>query len=175
MARSDATSGIVQIYFQTINNGGCIALYDTLDLVIVPSPTPGFTFVENCFNIATPFTNTSTSVDPITGYDWTFEPGATSTQTDPSYVFLTEGSHNVQLIVTSPMVVRTHLYRLLMPILFLFASSIYRLHVYREGLISLIHRPFLILQLQHGAGILVMDQLSTQQDPIHNIQVQLLI
>ena len=98
---ADATSGIVQIYFQTINNGGCIALYDTLDLVIVPSPTPGFTFVENCFNIATPFTNTSTSVDPITGYDWTFEPGATSTQTDPSYVFLTEGSHNVQLIVTS--------------------------------------------------------------------------
>jgi gliding motility-associated-like protein len=98
---NDETSGAVTIYFQTINNGGCNALYDTLDLVIVPSPTPGFTFVENCFGIATDFVNTSTSIDPISGYDWAFETGATSTQTNPSYLFTTEGPHDVVLIVTS--------------------------------------------------------------------------
>ena len=98
---SDETTGSVQITFQTVDNGGCNALYDTLDLVIVPSPMPDFTFVENCFGITTNFTNGSTSIDPITGYEWTFEPGETSTQSDPSHLFTTEGPHDVQLIVTS--------------------------------------------------------------------------
>lgn len=98
---SDETLGTVQIYFQTIDNGGCNALYDTLDLAIVPSPTPGFTFVEDCFGSPVIFTNTSTSVDPIVGYDWLFETGGTSTQTNPSYQFTAPGIHNVQMIVIS--------------------------------------------------------------------------
>lgn len=97
----DETLGTVEIYFQTIDNGGCVALFDTLLLAIVPSPTPGFTFVEDCFGLPTVFTNTSTSIDPITNYDWLFETGETSTQTDPSYSFNTPGTHNVQMIVTS--------------------------------------------------------------------------
>ncbi len=98
---TDETSGTVQIYFQTIDNGGCLALYDTLDLVIVPSPTPGFTFVEDCFGLPTAFTNTSSSVDPIVGYNWLFETAGTSSLTDPTYSFNTPGVHNVQMIVTS--------------------------------------------------------------------------
>jgi len=98
---SDETSGLVQFYFQTIDNGGCNALYDTLDLVIVPTPTPGFTFTENCFGTVTPFVNTSTSVDPIVSYNWTFEVGGISNATNPTYTFITDGPHNVQLIVTS--------------------------------------------------------------------------
>lgn len=97
----DESTGNVQIYFQTIDNGGCIALYDTLDLVIVPSPTPDFTFTEDCFGLPTSFVNGSTSIDPITGYLWTFEGTSTSTQTDPTYTFTSPGIHNVTLIVTS--------------------------------------------------------------------------
>lgn len=98
---TDESNGTVQIYFQTIDNGGCDALYDTLDLAIVPSPTPGFTFVEGCYGTTIPFTNTSTSLDPIVGYEWTFETGLTSTQTDPTHTFTSPGTHPVQLIVTS--------------------------------------------------------------------------
>jgi len=97
----DETAGMVTIYFESLDNGGCAALYDTLDIVIVPSPTPDYTFVEDCFGSATVFTNNSTSVDPIVGYQWTFEPGETSTDTDPTHTFTTPGIHPVELIVTS--------------------------------------------------------------------------
>lgn len=97
----DESNGSVSIYFVSLDNGGCNALYDTLDITIVPSPTPGFDFVEDCFGNPTTFTNTSTSVDPVAGYEWTFEAGQTSTQTDPSHTFTTPGIHPVELIVTS--------------------------------------------------------------------------
>ena len=97
----DESNGSVIIYFESLDNGGCAALYDTLDIVIVPSPDPGFDFVESCFGSTTAFTNTSTSVDPISGYAWTFDPGQTSTLQDPTYTFSTPGIHPVQLIVTS--------------------------------------------------------------------------
>jgi len=98
---NDESSGNVTIYFESLDNGGCPALYDTLDIVIVPSPSPGFTFTEVCFGEATVFDDTSTSVDPIVSWNWTFETGQTSTTEDPTYTFLTPGIHPVQLIVTS--------------------------------------------------------------------------
>ena len=98
---NDEANGSLQIYFQTIDNGGCNALYDTLDLVIVPTPTPDFSFTESCFGNSTSFVNSSSSIDPIVGYSWNFELGGTSTQTDPTYTFVTPGPHNVQMIVTS--------------------------------------------------------------------------
>jgi gliding motility-associated-like protein len=98
---SDESTGAVTIYFVSLDNGGCPALFDTLDIIIVPSPSPGFTFVETCFGNSTVFTDTSTSIDPITSWDWTFETGQTSTSQNPAYTFTTPGIHNVQLIVTS--------------------------------------------------------------------------
>lgn len=98
----DEANGGFTVYFESLDNGGCPALYDTLLITIVPTPTPDFTFVDTCFGLATSFTNNSTSpADPITGYQWTFEPGQTSTATDPSYTFTTPGIHPVELIVTS--------------------------------------------------------------------------
>jgi gliding motility-associated-like protein len=98
---ADETTGDVTIYFETLDNGGCPALYDTLAIVIVPSPTPDYTFIEDCFGSPTMFTNSSSSVDPIVGYLWTFETGQTSTDTDPTHTFTAPGIHPVQLIVTS--------------------------------------------------------------------------
>lgn len=97
----DETNGQVTIYFESLDNGGCPTLYDTLDIVIVPSPDPGFTFIEDCFGNATVFDDTSTSIDPIVSWAWTFETGQTSSVEDPSYTFSTPGIHPVQLIVTS--------------------------------------------------------------------------
>ncbi|MBD3637102.1 MAG: PKD domain-containing protein [Crocinitomicaceae bacterium] len=97
----DESNGLVTIYFETLDNGGCPALYDTLDIVIVPSPTPDFSFVDTCFGLGTTFTDLSTSIDPITNWDWTFETGQTSTNQNPTHTFNTPGVHPVQLIVTS--------------------------------------------------------------------------
>jgi len=98
---NDESNGSVTIYFQTIDNGGCNALFDTLDLVIVPSPAPDFSFTESCFGNPTVFDNNSTSIDPIVSYEWNFETGGTSSITDPTYSFVSPGIHNVELIVTS--------------------------------------------------------------------------
>lgn len=98
---NDETTGAVTIYFESLDNGGCPALYDTLLITIVPSPTPAFDFTEACFGTTTTFTDSSTSIDPITNWNWTFEPGQTSTLEDPSHTFSSPGSHDVQLIVTS--------------------------------------------------------------------------
>ncbi|MEX1002797.1 MAG: PKD domain-containing protein [Crocinitomicaceae bacterium] len=98
---ADEANGGVTIYFESLDNGGCPALYDTLDIIIVPSPTPGFEFTEDCFGDPTIFSDTSSSLDPITNYDWTFEPGYTSTQQNPTHTFTSPGIHPVELIVTS--------------------------------------------------------------------------
>lgn len=97
----DEASGSVTIAFQTLDNGGCNALFDTLDIVIIPTPVPDFTFTENCFGIVDSFFNASTSVDPIILYEWTFEPGFTSNGTDPTHNFTSPGIHPVSLIITS--------------------------------------------------------------------------
>jgi gliding motility-associated-like protein len=98
---ADETSGNVTIYFESLDNGGCATLYDTLDIVIVPSPSPGFTFVEDCFGSPTVFEDTSSSIDPIVSWDWTFETGQTVSGEDPTHTFTQPGIHPVQLIVTS--------------------------------------------------------------------------
>ncbi len=97
----DESNGMVTIAFQTIDNGGCNALYDTLDIVIIPTPTPDFTFTENCFGVIDSFFDASSSVDPIVLYDWTFETGQTSNAIDPTHIFTAPGIHPVSLIITS--------------------------------------------------------------------------
>ena len=97
----DEINGTVELYFQSIDNGGCSAVYDTIQLFIVPSPTPGFSFTEDCFGMPTLFTNISSSVDVITGYSWSFETGANTSLQNPTYTFTSPGIHTVQMIVTS--------------------------------------------------------------------------
>ena len=45
------------------------------------------------------FTDQSISVSPITNWNWTFEPGATSTLQNPVYVYNSVGAFPVQLII----------------------------------------------------------------------------
>lgn len=64
---------------------------------------PNFTATTVCAGTPTNFTSTSTITAPgtITGYNWTFLPGQTSTLQNPSYTFANPGTYNVQLITTS--------------------------------------------------------------------------
>ena len=98
-SNADNIIGSVTIGFESANNGGCPAMYDTLLVTIIPSPTPDFEFTENCFGIPSVFTNNSSSDSPVTSYEWTFEPGITSTDTDPTHTFTTPGIYPVQLVV----------------------------------------------------------------------------
>ncbi len=98
---NDDNNGTVSIYFSSLDNGGCQVQRDTVTVVILPSPDAGFTATEVCQEFATDFTNISTSLDPIAGYEWTFEAGQTSTAINPSHIFSDGGIWPVELIVTS--------------------------------------------------------------------------
>ncbi|WP_027419302.1 T9SS C-terminal target domain-containing protein [Crocinitomix catalasitica] len=89
------------IYFESTENGGCPAIFDTLTVNIIPTPNADFDFNEACFGEETTFENNSSSTDLIVGYEWTFEPGSTSGETNPSYLFSSADMYEVELIVIS--------------------------------------------------------------------------
>lgn len=97
----DDASGSVTLVFHTLNNGGCQQLHDTLVVDIIEAPTPSFTFTDVCLNEVTDFTNASTSVDPISGYEWDFGDGFGDNTSDPSHTFGSPGTQSVTLIVFS--------------------------------------------------------------------------
>jgi gliding motility-associated-like protein len=89
------------IYFETTNNGGCPAAYDTVTVSIIPTPIPDFSFTEVCFGEETEFVNLSTSVDPISDYFWDFSNDATTTDESPTHNFSNAGDYEVSLVVLS--------------------------------------------------------------------------
>jgi gliding motility-associated-like protein len=97
----DLALGAVTIFFESTDNGGCFAVYDTIQVDILPSPEANFEFTEVCFGTPTEFINTSTSEDPIITNFWTFEPGITSAILNPSHSFSSGGTFDVQLVVIS--------------------------------------------------------------------------
>jgi len=72
-----------------------------LPVVVPPIISPGFTTGPLC-GLVQQFTNTSSISAPgmITGYQWNFGNGQTSTQQNPSVTFAQPGTYNVTLIVT---------------------------------------------------------------------------
>ena len=97
---TDEAAGFVTLIFISTNNGGCREVRDTLNVAVIPSPDPMFTATQECFGTPTAFTNSSTAVGGIQGYEWDFGDG-TSTATNPNHTFTTEGTQTVSLIVTS--------------------------------------------------------------------------
>ena len=97
----DVIVGDIQIYFTSTDNGGCPAVYDTINVTVTPSPSANFEFEETCFGDATLFTNTTESVEPIVTNFWLFQPGVTSGISNPSHTFSAPDTYDVQLIVIS--------------------------------------------------------------------------
>lgn len=97
----DAAAGTVTFVFTTTNNGGCQEQRDTLQLGVIPSPSPSFTSDQVCFGQATTLVNTSTAVGGIASYNWLNSGTSFSTAASPSVTFTTEGNQNVMLVITS--------------------------------------------------------------------------
>ncbi len=98
---TDITNGYVDIAFHSLDNGGCKVVNDTTHIVIIPSPVVDFSTTEVCQGNQNNFTDLTTSVEPITGWNWTFETGQTSTTQNPNYTFSNGGVFDVTLVVTS--------------------------------------------------------------------------
>ncbi|MDX1653404.1 MAG: PKD domain-containing protein [Brumimicrobium sp.] len=97
----DLSNGEVEIYFESINNGGCQIQRDTINVTVLPSPEIDFTFSEECYGKETEFTSTVTSTDPITGYSWIYDGTQFSTDPNPNYILPDVGTNDVTAIVYS--------------------------------------------------------------------------
>ena len=77
---------------------GCV---DSLrqPVTVHPKPEASFTQEDVCAEAEMPFDNTSRGT--LTAYAWDFDGAGASTERDPSFVFTSAGSPQVQLIVTS--------------------------------------------------------------------------
>ena len=97
------TPGSYNVTHIVSTNEGC---FDTITqtITVFNNPVAGFTHQNVCLGNAMNFTNTSTvgSPDVISSYLWAFGDGSpTSTQTNPSHTYLTEGNYTVTLIATT--------------------------------------------------------------------------
>lgn len=85
--------------------GGCSVPITGPEPIKVVGLTAGFTLAPTTFcNSGTvSFTNTTVANDFITGYEWNFGDGATSTTQHPLHYYDTAGAYTVSLLVTSQM------------------------------------------------------------------------
>ena len=89
----DNTSGPLSV---TADNVCGNSAPSTINIAIATSPTAAFSF--NTVGGNTTFTNTSLNA---TGYFWSFGDGGTSTLQNPTHLYTSSGSFNVELIVTN--------------------------------------------------------------------------
>lgn len=93
--------GTYNVTLEVTNQSSCKTSVTT-PIVIHPLPDPGFNAGDACANETIQFQNTSTiSAGTITGYQWIFGDGTTSTLENPSHAFSTPGTYTVTLIAVS--------------------------------------------------------------------------
>jgi PKD repeat protein len=80
----------------TVNNGGTVVKNIALIPLSPVLPVAGFSYTAA--GLTYNFTNTSSNGN---AYSWDFGDGANSTSQNPSHIYATTGSYNVQLIVTN--------------------------------------------------------------------------
>ena len=100
--RPNCTMDMAGTYTCTIALGGATNSATT-EVVIYPQPTANFNFTTVCQGNPTQFTSTSTtnpSGQQITGYQWNFGDGQTSTQQNPSHTYANAGTYTVTLTVS---------------------------------------------------------------------------
>lgn len=81
------------------NNLGCL---DTVvhTIVIAPPPVAEFSYSNSCVNSTVTFTDLSTPSGNITGWNWTFGDGGTSTLQNPTHIYTSAGTYTVTLTST---------------------------------------------------------------------------
>lgn len=90
------TSGTKNIILE-INVLGCIQTYST-NLNVIEGPQVNFSYNNNCLNESIQFTNLSTG-DNITGFNWTFGNGESSTDENPTVSYNIPGEYEITLTV----------------------------------------------------------------------------
>ncbi len=96
-----STHGIKNITLTATTGNGCSDTYtSTIDIESIP--VAEFEFAKACPGFPIPFTNRSTNVyGNIVSYEWTFEPGQTSSVLNPSYTYFTDANYTVTLKATT--------------------------------------------------------------------------
>ena len=93
--------GSYNVTLIAMSSFGCL---DTITQAITVQPAPNAAFGNNsvCLNETTIFTDSSTtSFGNVISWQWDFGDGNTSTSQNPTNTYLSDGTHNVQLIVSS--------------------------------------------------------------------------
>jgi gliding motility-associated-like protein len=95
------TAGNYNVVLSATSDRGCVASYTDV-INIRTSALPDFSFVNQCVKAPAVFTDlTTTPYNNTVGWQWTFEPGQTSTLQNPSYTFSDAGAFEVELLVIS--------------------------------------------------------------------------
>jgi len=101
-AHSFSSTGVHHVTLLVTNANGCT---DTIghDINVNAKPVAAFTAINGCLGNMTVFTDGSTTPpgSTIVTWAWDFGDGGTSSQQNPSYMFLTAGIHYVTLTVTN--------------------------------------------------------------------------
>ncbi|MFN6039523.1 MAG: DUF2341 domain-containing protein, partial [Bacteroidota bacterium] len=83
------------------SNFGCLTAF-VQPVVVNPLPSTGFNLLETCTGSPSGFNNTTTiSTGSISGYNWNFGDGTTSTVASPLKTYSAAGTYTITLIATS--------------------------------------------------------------------------
>jgi gliding motility-associated-like protein len=98
----DVSTGFVKLVLTSINNKGCAAVKDTINLSFKPSPVSDFNTNNVCAQKTATFTDISTSsAGPITGWHWDFGDLTTSTVNNPTHAYTNPGTYTVAHVAYS--------------------------------------------------------------------------
>ena len=96
---ADGGTYTVELTVQT--DKGCESTY-SIDVLVEPGPDVAFNVDDVCMNEEADFNNTTTiTTGSISGYEWDFGDGTTSTEEDPSHLYDSPGTFEVTLIAYS--------------------------------------------------------------------------
>lgn len=94
-------AGNYTIVFTVASNNGCVDSA-TQSITVFPVPTAVFSTNDVCQYTAAQFTDASTvSSGSLSFFQWDFSDGSNSSAQNPSHNFSSEGTYNVELLVTS--------------------------------------------------------------------------
>jgi gliding motility-associated-like protein len=92
--------GMYDVNIMVISDKGCVSSTSSR-ITVYALPKPSFSASAVCAYESMKFINESTSQDGQLAYNWTFEPGNTSTATMPAYRFSAAGNFDVKLLAIS--------------------------------------------------------------------------
>jgi gliding motility-associated-like protein len=99
---SEISSGNVILVLTTTNNGGCNAVNDNIQISFVAPPFANFNFTDACLNTASTFTDFSLpGFGNINTWEWNFDNGQTSSIQNPTQLYTSPGTYDVQLITST--------------------------------------------------------------------------